>query len=40
MRPFFDAIDAVPADQFYIALGALLLSLGIVERAWRLRGAP
>jgi hypothetical protein len=36
VRAFFDAL---PADQFYLALAAFLLSLGLAERAWRMRGA-
>lgn len=38
MRPLFDALDAMPADQFYLALAAFLVALGIVERAHRMRG--
>jgi hypothetical protein len=39
VRAFFDALDAMPADQFYLALAAFLLVLGLVERAHRMRGA-
>jgi hypothetical protein len=39
VRAFFDAFDALPADQFYLALAAFLVALGIVERAHRMRGA-
>jgi hypothetical protein len=39
VKAFFDAFDALPADQFYVALAAFLIALGLVERAWRMRGA-
>lgn len=38
MKAFFDVFDALPADQFYLALAAFLVALGLVERAHRLRG--
>lgn len=38
MRAFWDAFDAMPADQFYVALAAFLIALGLIERAYRLRG--
>jgi hypothetical protein len=39
MKAFFDAFDAVPADQILLGLAAFLIALGIVERAHRLKGA-
>lgn len=40
MRAFWDAFDAMPADRLYLVLAALLIALGLVERAHRLRRAP
>lgn len=38
MKAFWDAFDALPADQFYLSLAAFLIALGLIERAYRMRG--
>lgn len=38
MRALWDTFDTLPSDQFYMSLAALLLALGLIERAYRMRG--